>query len=112
MLKDIKIGEFRVIATPVEVGMLVRDGHEVYVSAGAGSKAGFDDAEYEAAGAVIAPDNETVWATCDFVAKVKEIEPSEYEVGAGSIKISGNEQEHLYLDARSRSPLLRSCGFH
>ena len=37
VLKDIKIGEFRVIATPVEVGMLVRDGHEVYVSAGAGS---------------------------------------------------------------------------
>ena len=80
VLKDIKIGEFRVIATPTEVDALVRDGHEVYVCTGAGEKAGFDDAEYEAAGAKIAPDNETIWMTCDFVAKVKEIEPSEYDL--------------------------------
>ena len=31
ILKDIKIGENRVIATPVEVASLIADGHEVLV---------------------------------------------------------------------------------
>ena len=31
VLKDIKVGEYRVIATPAEVSMLVGDGNEVYV---------------------------------------------------------------------------------
>lgn len=80
VLRDIKSGEFRVIATPTEVNALVSEGNEVLVCTGAGSKAGFDDAEYEAAGARIAPDNETVWKECDFITKVKEIEPSEYDL--------------------------------
>ena len=80
ILRDIKNGEYRVIATPTEVGMLVADGNEVLVSSGAGFKAGFDDDAYAKAGAIIAPDNETVWKECDFVAKVKEIAPSEYDL--------------------------------
>lgn len=79
VLKDIKIGESRVIATPAEVSEILGDGHEVYVASGAGYKAGFDDAEYAAAGAIIKETNEEIYATCDFVAKVKEIEPSEYD---------------------------------
>ena len=31
ILKDIKVGEYRVIATPAEVSMIASDGHEVYV---------------------------------------------------------------------------------
>ena len=31
VLKDIKEGEYRVIATPAEVSMLKGDGHEVYI---------------------------------------------------------------------------------
>ncbi|MEG1068325.1 MAG: alanine dehydrogenase [Anaerovoracaceae bacterium] len=80
VLKDIKNGEYRVIATPVEVSVLVGDGHEVYVTSMAGHAAGFDDAEYAAAGAIIKETNEELWAICDFVAKVKEIEPSEYDL--------------------------------
>ena len=79
ILKDIKNGEFRVIATPTEVGILVADGNEVFVCSGAGFKAGFDDDEYAKAGATIVADNETIWKECDFVAKVKEIEASEYD---------------------------------
>ena len=79
ILKDIKNGEFRVIATPTEVGILVADGNEVFVCSGAGFKAGFDDDEYAKAGATVVADNETIWKECDFVAKVKEIEPSEYD---------------------------------
>ena len=80
VLKDIKIGESRVIATPAEVNEIYNDGHEVYVASGAGYAAGFDDAEYAAAGAVITETNAEIYATCDFVAKVKEIEPSEYDM--------------------------------
>ena len=80
ILKDIKNGEYRVIATPTEVGILVADGNEVFICSGAGFKAGFDDADYAKAGAVVVDDNETIWKTCDFVAKVKEIEPSEYDL--------------------------------
>lgn len=79
ILKDIKNGEFRVIATPTEVGILVADGNEVFVCSGAGFKAGFDDDEYAKAGATVVADNETIWKECDFIAKVKEIEPSEYD---------------------------------
>ena len=43
VLKDIKVGEYRVIATPAEVSMLVGDGNEVYVQKGAGEGSGFSD---------------------------------------------------------------------
>ena len=71
VLKDIKNGEYRVIATPAEVGVLVSDGHTVLVQAGAGAKAGFPDAEYAAAGAQIVGTMEEIYAKCDFAAKVK-----------------------------------------
>ena len=80
VLRDIKNGEFRVVLTPAEVAELVSDGVKVYVASGAGYKAGFDDADYAAAGATVTETNEEIWAKCDFVAKVKEIEPSEYDL--------------------------------
>ena len=45
VLKDIKNGEYRVVATPAEVSLIVGDGHEVYVASMAGYAAGFDDEE-------------------------------------------------------------------
>ena len=80
VLKDIKNGEFRVVATPAEVSIIKADGHDVFVASNAGYAAGFDNEEYEAAGATILATNEEIWATCDFVAKVKEIEESEYDL--------------------------------
>lgn len=80
ILKDIKVGENRVIATPVEIASLKADGHEVYVQKGAGQKAGFPDEKYAAAGAVMVDTAEEIYGTCDFVAKVKEFEPSEYNL--------------------------------
>ena len=71
ILKDIKIGENRVIATPVEVASLIADGHEVLVQKGAGVKAGFADEKYAEAGAVMVDTAEEIYGTCDFVAKVK-----------------------------------------
>lgn len=80
VLKDIKNGEYRVVLTPAEVAQLREDGVKVYVASGAGHKAGFDDADYERAGGIVTATNEEIWKSCDFVAKVKEIEPSEYDL--------------------------------
>ena len=80
ILKDIKNGEYRVIATPTEVSTLTADGNQVFVCSGAGDKAGFSDEDYAKAGAVMVDTNEEIWAGCDFVAKVKEIEESEYDL--------------------------------
>ena len=78
VLKDIKEGENRVILTPVEIAAIRAAGHEVLVQTGAGAGSGFPDEKYIAAGAGIIPDAAGMWARCDFLAKVKEIEPSEY----------------------------------
>lgn len=80
ILKDIKQGEYRVISTPAEASMMVYDGNQVYVQKGAGEGAGFADTDYEAEGAVLLDTREEVYQTCDFVAKVKEIEPEEYSL--------------------------------
>lgn len=80
VLKDIKNGEFRVIATPSEVASIIDDGHKVFVQKDAGLKAGFLDEEYVSVGAEIVETMEEMYACCDFIAKVKEIEPSEYNL--------------------------------
>lgn len=78
LLKDIKIGEYRTVATPVEIASIVGAGFEALVQKGAGEKAGFEDEAYEAAGATLVDTAEEIFAKADFVAKVKEIEKSEY----------------------------------
>lgn len=80
ILKDITNGENRVIATPAEVATLTADGSSVKVQKGAGVRAGFEDQEYEAAGAVLTDTAEEIYGSCDLVAKVKEFEPSEYNL--------------------------------
>jgi len=80
ILKDIKKGENRVIATPSEVATLAADGCTVKVQKRAGEKAGFEDAAYEAAGAVMVDSAEEIYASCDLVAKVKEFEPGEFSL--------------------------------
>ncbi len=78
VLKDIKKGEYRVVLTPSEIATYVEDGHSVLVEKDAGIMAGFENADYENAGAVLS-DSDTIYKECDFVVKVKEIEPSEYD---------------------------------
>ncbi|MEZ5978603.1 MAG: Re/Si-specific NAD(P)(+) transhydrogenase subunit alpha [Planctomycetota bacterium] len=54
VLKETASGEDRVALVPESVGRLVKKGAEVAVERGAGVRAGFPDATYEAAGAVLA----------------------------------------------------------
>ncbi|MGH4121325.1 hypothetical protein [Clostridium sp.] len=80
VLKDVKIGEFRVIATPVEVASIKRDGHIVLVEKDAGLNAGFSNQEYVNEGAEIVETLQEMYGRCDLIAKVKEIQKEEYHL--------------------------------
>lgn len=75
--KEIKIHEYRVGATPAMVRVLVESGHRVLVETQAGSKIGFSDEDFRAAGATIVSTPEEVYA-CEMIIKVKEPQESEF----------------------------------
>jgi alanine dehydrogenase len=75
--KEIKNREYRVALTPAGVRELAAAGHEVAVQAGAGEGAGYDDASYKAAGALIEPDVGALFARAELIVKVKEPQPEE-----------------------------------
>ncbi|HMD58446.1 MAG TPA: NAD-binding protein, partial [Steroidobacteraceae bacterium] len=70
--KEIKIHEYRVGLVPAAVRELVISGHEVQVETGAGAGIGVTDDHYRAAGARIAPDAQSVFASAELIVKVKE----------------------------------------
>ncbi len=74
---EIKPQEFRVGMTPDAVHEAVAHGHEVLIQTGAGAGAGFSDADYAAAGALLIDTAEEIFATADMIVKVKEPQASE-----------------------------------
>lgn len=62
VLREAAEDETRVALTPAVVTILSREGHTVTVEKGAGERAGFTDAEYEAAGATLAARKATLGA--------------------------------------------------
>jgi NAD(P) transhydrogenase subunit alpha len=68
--KEIYPGERRVALTPVVVPMLAKAGLEVAIEAGAGTEAGYPDAQYQEKGAKVLPDRAAVFAQCDVVVQV------------------------------------------
>ena len=76
--KEIKDNEARVGVTPAGAKALVEAGHVVLVETMAGAASGFDDAEYQNAGAEIVGDAGHVWGKADTVVKVKEPIEKEY----------------------------------
>ncbi|WP_010531914.1 alanine dehydrogenase [Lentibacillus jeotgali] len=76
--REIKNKEKRVALTPSGVTMFTDAGHEVLIEAAAGNGSGFDDVEYEAAGAKIVQTANEAWGA-ELVMKVKEPQPEEYE---------------------------------
>jgi alanine dehydrogenase len=77
--KEIKDHEYRVGVTPAGAHALVQHGHEVLVETRAGAGVGFQDSEYQAAGARIAPSHREVWEA-EMVVKVKELQEPEYRL--------------------------------
>lgn len=78
--REIKIGETRVSMTPSLCRRCVALGGKILVEKGAGLTAGFTDAEYRAAGAVLVGDAARVWRAADVILKVKEPLPAEYDL--------------------------------
>jgi H+-translocating NAD(P) transhydrogenase subunit alpha len=70
VVKENELGELRVAQVPDTVSRLVKQGFEVWVEAGAGVGAGYDDAAYETAGAKIKRDRPVLWQEADLVLKV------------------------------------------
>ena len=68
--KEIYPGERRVALTPVVVPMLAKAGLEVVIEAGAGTSAGYPDAQYQEKGAKVLPDRASVFAQSDIVVQV------------------------------------------
>ena len=78
VLKERRGGETRVAATPETVKKLKGLGLEVVVETGAGTGARIADADYQAAGATIAPDVASALKNADIVLKVRG--PSDAEI--------------------------------
>ncbi len=62
---------------PASAGELVKRGHRVVVETGAGTDSSYLNAEYEAAGAEIAPTAAAVFQEAELIVKVKEPQPAE-----------------------------------
>ena len=69
---EIKAQESRVGLTPLSVQELTNHGHDVLIQDNAGFGAGFENLDYEKAGAKIAPTAGDVFNDSDMIVKVKE----------------------------------------
>jgi alanine dehydrogenase len=74
---EVKADEYRVALGPAGVRELTGRGHDVLIQAGAGEGSAMTDAMYEAQGARILPDAESVFGEADMILKVKEPQPEE-----------------------------------
>jgi alanine dehydrogenase len=79
-VKEIKKHEYRVGLTPSDVKSYVTRGHQVYIEHNAGLAAGFEDEQYENAGAAVCNTREKIFTSCDMIVKVKEPIPEEYHL--------------------------------
>lgn len=82
--KETLPGERRVALTPSVLASLAKAGIKVHVEAGAGVEAGYPDAQFEKAGAVIVADRAKVFADADVIAQVNTYAANP-EAGAADI---------------------------
>jgi alanine dehydrogenase len=75
--KETSFQENRIALTPLSVGLLVQNGHEVVIEAGAGLAANFNDNHYSEQGALIVYDKQEVYKA-DLIIKIAP--PTEDEV--------------------------------
>lgn len=100
--KEIKNNENRVALTPAGAQELIKRGHTVYVQSTAGEGSGFQDSEYESAGAKMLPTIEETYDIAEMIMKVKEpIEP-EYKL------IKENQLVFTYFHFASYEPLTKA----
>ncbi len=78
--REIKDNEYRVATTPACVEHLCDSGHIVLIQEGAGVGSGIPDREFEAAGARLLSDSDSLYGEAELILKVKEPLPSEYSL--------------------------------
>jgi len=104
--KEIKKQEYRVGLTPTAVRELVHHGHDVAVETNAGAAIGFEDDQYEAAGAKMLGSAKEVFEAADMIVKVKEPQPSETDMlGEGQVLFT---YLHLAPDLKQTKGLIES----
>ncbi len=106
--RDMKVGiptelseqECRVGATPKTLKRLMKQGFEVYIQNGAGSRANFQDSQYQAAGATMVSSSEELYRLCDIILKVQAVQEEEIDLmHKGQVVLS-------YLNPAQNLPLL------
>jgi alanine dehydrogenase len=100
---EIKSDEYRVAMRPVGVQLLVSDGHQVIIQSGAGLGSGYEDSDYQDAGAVIVDDADAVYGDADLVVKVKE--PLDEEIS----KLQPGQILFCYFHFASSRALTEAC---
>ncbi|WP_028974742.1 alanine dehydrogenase [Spirochaeta cellobiosiphila] len=78
--KEIKVHEYRVGLTPANAKVYAKKGHIVLVEKDAGLYSGYTNEDYEKAGAQIYEDKKAMFDKADMIIKVKEPQPSEYDL--------------------------------
>ena len=76
--KETKNHEYRVGLTPEGARALVEAGTDVVIETQAGTRVGFVDADYHAAGAKVVATPAAVYSAADLIVKVKELQPAEF----------------------------------
>jgi alanine dehydrogenase len=96
--KEISFQENRIALTPLSVGLLVNNGHEVWIESGAGKAANFPDKDYSEEGAKIIYDSKEVYQS-DIVIKVAPPTMDEITMmKVGQTLISGLQSASLKED--------------
>jgi alanine dehydrogenase len=105
--REIKEQEYRVALLPSGAYQLSSRGHRVLVEKNAGAGAGFPDAEYENAGAIIVDSPEAVFGEAELIVKVKEPLDTEFS------KLRRGQILFTYLHLAASRPLVEAlmrCG--
>jgi alanine dehydrogenase len=104
--KEIKNHEYRVSISPRGVRELNYHGHQVMVQKGSGEAIGFDDLQYQEAGALVIESAEEVYERSDMIVKVKEPQPEECQMlNEGQILFC---YLHLAAEPKMSEALLKS----
>jgi alanine dehydrogenase len=98
---EIKADEYRVAITPAGVRELSERGHDVLIQTGAGEGSAITDGQFQAQGAMIVADAQTLFDGAELVLKVKEPQASEVE------QLSDGQTLFTYLHLAAEPELAR-----
>ena len=101
--REVKSDEYRVAMLPVGVDLLVQAGHEVCVEQNAGVGSGYEDVQYQRAGATIVASHEEVFTRSQMIVKVKEPIRSEWPV------LRGGQVVFTYFHFAADPELTQAC---